>query len=335
MSASTPMPRAVLGRTGIETSKLSLGAWGFGTASAPQAQAGDDENLAAILTAAFAAGIRLIDSAEAYANEDRIGRILSQIEVPDDLTIVTKFGHGKGFSADQFRRSAEQSLTDLHLESIPMMMIHDPRGDEDMDFILGPGGALEGLRKLQDEGLVQHIGVATGTLPPLHRAVECGEFDAIQFPRLYTLVNQAARTSGLLDAAAEKNMATMLAAPFTGNILATGAVEGALYSYWPAPPELIEGVQKMEARCAELGVTLPVAALAYALTEPLVDCTVVGVTRPQELEWDLAALDTHVSRADLESIAAAGPVDPWVLGGPDFIWPFPLERTPEALKGKI
>ena len=69
--------------------------------------------------------------------------------------------------------------------------------------------------------------------------------------------------------------------------------------------------------------SLPAAALAYSLTEPLVDVTIVGVTNAQELEWDLAALDVTLSRAELESIAEAGAIDPALLGGPTFIrsWP--------------
>src|SRR6266699_3814164 len=234
------VPTTVLGRTGITVSRLALGTWGFGTASAPAAQIGDDSKLVPVLQAAFNAGVNFLDSAEVYANEERLGRLLRELDAPDDLVVATKFGHGKGFAAGQFRRSAEQSLTALGLQTLPLMMVHDPRDDADMDIVLGPGGALEGLRKLQSEGLVSHIGVATGTYAPLRRAVDCGEFDCIQFPRLYTLINRFARDSGLLRAASDRNIGTLLAAPFAGNILATGAVENALYAYWPAQPEVIE-----------------------------------------------------------------------------------------------
>lgn len=327
------MPRTTLGRTGIKTSKLCLGAWGFGTASAPSAQVGgDDETLIEILQLAFDAGIRILDSAEAYANEDRIGRLLKDVDTPDDLTIVTKFGHGKGFTADQFRASAEKTLTDLDIDRIPIMMVHDPRNDDDMAIVMGKGGALEGLRQLQDEGIVGYIGMATGTLPPLLQAVESGEFDCIQFPRLYTLLNKAAKTSGLLAKAKAKNIATLAAAPFTGNILATGAVDGALYCYRPALPEVLEAVRKMEAACKEAGVTIAEAALAFTLTEPLVDVGVIGVTRAQELRWNLNALQIPLQRHELEAIAELGEVDPVLLGGPDFVKAFPADYDPGPLR---
>lgn len=335
---STPtstMPRTILGRTGIEVGTLSLGTWGFGTASAPEAQIGDDDALlTSVLRAAFDAGVRLLDSAEAYANEDRLGRLLGHMDTPDDLVIATKFGHGKGFGADRFIASVEQSLTSLNLEKIELMMVHDPRDADDMAIVLGKGGALEGLRKLQDQNLVGSIGVATGTIGPLQQAVDSGEFDVIQFPRLYTLVNRAAKLSGLLEKAKARNIGTLCAAPFTGNILATGVrgVDRPLYAYWPAQPEVVEAVGRMQDRAEALGITLAQAALAYTTTEPLIDTTVLGVTRMTELELNLAALRTGTSRADLESIAEVGTVDPYYLGGPEFIMPFPADRKPESLR---
>jgi D-threo-aldose 1-dehydrogenase len=330
----TQVPRTTLGRTGLEVSTLSLGTWGFGNASAPEAQIGDDENLVAVLQAAFAAGLNFFDSAEVYANEERLGRFLKHVDVPSDLVVATKFGHGKGFSADQFTASVEQSLKDLDVEKIELMMIHDPRNEEDMNTVLGKGGALEALRKLQDQGLVGSTGVATGTITPLKLAVECGEFDVIQFPRLLTLVNRAAETSGLLDAARAKNMGTLLAAPFAGNILATGVrgVEKPLYGYWPAQPEVVEAVGKMQDRAEELGVTIGQAAIQFAVSHPQIDSVVVGITKPSELQQNVESLSVKISWDDLESIANAGAIDEYFIGGPEFVWPFPEDRKPDSLK---
>lgn len=332
---STPavpeMPQVTLGRTGITTSRLSIGTWGFGDASAAAARVPDEETLIGVLRAAFAAGIRFIDSAEVYDNEDKLARLLKEADAPDDTVIATKFGHGKGFTGARFRESVERSLTDLRLDRIPLMMVHDPRDDDDMAVVLGKGGALEELRKMQDEGIVGAIGVATGTYGPLRTAVDCGEFDAIQFPRLFTLLNQTARTTSLLSDAKAKGMATLNPSPFGGSILATGAKPDALYVFRPALPEVMDAVRKMEDRCRELGVKLPAAALAYSMTEPLIDITIVGVVSAQELRWDLEALTIGLGRDDLESIAAAGAIDPVLLGGPDFVRSWPADRVPDPL----
>jgi D-threo-aldose 1-dehydrogenase len=268
-----------------------------------------------------------------YENEERLGRLLKQVDLPDDLVIVTKFGHGKGFSADQFRASVEQSLKDLDVEKIDLMMVHDPRTAADMDIVLGPNGALEGLRQLQDEGLVGYTGVATGTVTPLKLAVESGEFDVIQFPRLLTVINRAAETSGLLDAAQEKQMGILAAAPFAGNILATGVrgVEKPLYGYRPAVPEIVEAVRKMQARADELNLTMAQASLQYVVTHPQIHAAVLGVTKPEELQRNVDALSAPVSREDLESIADVGTIDSYYIGGPEFVASYPTEPRPESV----
>ena len=245
-------------RTSTHT-KLGIGAWGFGPIGAPATQVGDDEALVAVLRAAFDAGIRYLDTAESYANEARLGRLLPLAGAPSDLVIATKSGRSgkvtEGFTADHFRRSAENSLRDLQLERLPLLLIHDPRGEEDMAEVLGPGGALEGLRKLQSEGLVESIGVATGTIGPLWKAVETGEFDVIQMPRLYTLLNTAAKDTGLLAAAKAKGHGHAGASAIRWEHSGDGRRPDreALYMYRPAIPEVVEAVRRMEERCRGAG----------------------------------------------------------------------------------
>ncbi|MBB6390647.1 aldo/keto reductase [Microbacterium thalassium] len=328
-----------LGRTGIRTSRIGLGAWGLGnTASHPAVQVLDEEAIAAQLRTAFDLGITLLDSAEVYENEPQLGRIISGLDnAPADLVVSTKFGHGKGFSAGQIRDSVERSLAAFGIERIPLFMVHDPRDDDDLAVIRAADGALPELHRLQDEGLVESIGMATGTLAPLQRAVESDEFDVIQFPRLYTLLNDAATSSGLLEKAKAKDIGTILTSPFTGNILGTGVrgVDAPLYSFWDAQPEVVEAVGRMQDIADAAGVSLPRAAMSYALAEPLIDVVVIGVTSPDELREDAAALSDPVPAAVLARLADAGRVDPWLIGGPEFVWPFPTERMPAVIKEKL
>jgi len=328
MTTQGRLPSVTLGRTGLVTSKLSLGTYGWGGLGPPEVRVVGDEAMLALLRAAFRAGIRFINTAEAYENEAALGRLLPLADPPPDVLIATTFGHGKGFSADQFRASAERSLCELRLEKLPLMFVHDPRTADDMRYIMGPDGALAGLRKLQSEGLVGHIGVATGTLLPLQIAVESNEFDVIQFPRLYTLLNQAAKSSGLLEAARARNIATLSAAPFGGAILATGTAGQPLYTFHPALPEVVAAVQRIEQRCRELGVSMAAAALAFNYTEPQVDVTVPGMMSVREIDENVSAFDVTLSRDELESIAEAGRVDPALLGGPEFLSSWPADRRP-------
>ena len=322
------IPSVTLGRTGLTTSKLSLGLWGWGGVGPPEVRVEGETRIVELLRAAFAAGIRFLNTAEAYDNEALLGRLIPEAEPPADLLIATKFGHGKGFAADQFRASAERSLRELNLQQLPLMFVHDPRTEDDMRVVLGPGGALEGMRKLQSEGLLGSVGVATGTLKPLLLAVECNEFDVIQFPRLYTLLNPVAKASGLLAAAKAKNIATLSAAPFGGAILATGTRHDPLYTFAPALPEVVDAVRRMEQRCEQLGVTIAQAALAFNYTEPLVDVTIPGLVSEREIAEAVSAFACGLTREQVESIADAGRIDPVLIGGPEFLASWPPDRRP-------
>jgi len=328
-----------LGRTGLSTSRIGLGAWGLGNAAShPAVQVRNEDEIEAILATAFELGITLLDSAEVYDNEELLGRIIRSLdEVPPNLIVSTKFGHGKGFSAGQVRESVERSLEAFQIDSIPLFMLHDPRGDADLEVIYGRDGALPELRRLQSEGLVGSVGIATGTLPPLQAAVDSDEFDVIQFPRLFTLLNQSARTSGLLESAKAKNIGTILTSPFAGDILATGVrgVAEPLYSFWAAQPEVVEAVGRLQEEADAAGLALPEAAMAYALSEPLIDVVVIGVSSAAELRQDAAVLDAQVDADTLAKLEDAARVDQRFVGGPDYVWPFPLDRMPADLKAKL
>ncbi len=335
MSART----TTLGRTGIETSRIGLGTWGLAnTGSHPAAQCLDEAAVADQVRAALDAGVTLFDTAEVYDNEELLGRVIREAGAdPADLVISSKFGHGKGFSAGQIRASVERTLAAFGIERVPLFMLHDPRDDDDLATIAGPDGALGELRRLQDEGLVGSIGIATGTLGPLQAAVESGEYDVIQIPRLYTLLNRVALTSGLLERAREKGIGTILTSPFTGNILGTGVwgVADPLYSFWPAQPEVVDAVARVQDAADAEGIALPEAAVAFALAQPLVDVVVLGATSAEQLRQDLSVQDQEIDRAVLDRLAEAADVDLELLGGPEFVWPFPLDRMPADLKAKL
>lgn len=327
--------RVTLGRTGIQTHRLGLGLWGMGNPAAPPSfKVEDAATLRELLGIAFAAGINLLDSAEVYANEEQIGQLIAELGPPADLVVSTKFGHGKGFTPEQIRDSVDRSLAAFGIDSIPLFMVHDPRTQADMDGIEGDLGTLAELRRLQDAGKIGSIGVATGTLPALRAAVASDAWDVIQFPRLFTLLNQQAQVTGLLEDAKAKNMGTILTSPFAGNLLGTGVrgVDAPLHSAWPAEPEVIEAVGRMQDEAEKRGIALAEAAIAYPLTNDLVDVVVFGAQTLAELEQDIAAASAGYALEDLQAIADAGRLDPRWVGGPDFLWPFPEDRMPEVIK---
>jgi aryl-alcohol dehydrogenase-like predicted oxidoreductase len=72
---------------------------------------------------------------------------------------------------------------------------------------------------------------------------------------------------------------------------------------------VIDAVKRMEVLCAQKGVSLPTAAVAFSLQESDVDVTVIASGKPRHvIGWvqDLAASLTHADLAELVQ-AAGGP----------------------------
>jgi len=67
--------------------------------------------------------------------------------------------------------------------------------------------------------------------------------------------------------------------------------------------------------------------------------TVPGMVNAREVEENVSAFESGLSRSDVESIAAAGEIDPALLGGPDFLTAWPPTRRPSprhlALEGEV
>ena len=86
----------------------------------------DDEE--AVITA-VKNGYRLIDTAQAYKNEEIIGKALKQCPVPrEDIFVTTKIWF-TDFSGNKCRKSLENSLRKLDLDYIDLVLLHWPYND--------------------------------------------------------------------------------------------------------------------------------------------------------------------------------------------------------------
>ena len=276
-----------LGRSGVRSTKLALGSANW------IGRVGDDAYVE-LLREAFRLGIRHVDTAPSY-EQGWLAERLREADPPDDLLIVTKIGRYRAddgveydFGPDRAVRSVHDSLEELGLEHLPVLKLHDARPDH-WDQIMAPNGTLDALRRLQAEGLVGAIGTAVGNVDLAAMAAESGEFDIIGSYHHYTLLNQDAARR-IHPHARRYNLGVINISPFGGNILGTGAVQGARYSYREAAPEVLNEVRDMEQRAQAHGLDLQTAALAYSLACPDIDVNLVGPTTIEELHADVAAL---------------------------------------------
>ena len=156
-------------------------------------------------------GYRHVDTAQAYGNEESVGRALRDSGVPrGEVFITTKFYPGRKDPVAE----AEQSLRRLGVDQVDLYIVHWPRG--------GPLRAWPGMERARELGLARSVGVsnfgarelheviAAGTIPP---AVNQVQFSALQYRR------------ALLDSCRRQNVALEAYSPLgTGRHLSNATV---------------------------------------------------------------------------------------------------------------
>ena len=312
-SVTEPSSRRRLGKTGLSVSPICIGCASLGDMPETFDYSVSERQARETLRAVFGSEINFLDTAASYGDgesERRIGGVLREMGgLPEGVVLATKADRdlqSGDFSGAQMRRSVERSLNLLGLEKLQLLYLHDPE-HESFEHMMSPGGPVEALVSLKEEGIVEHLGVAGGPIDFMIRLVETGLFEAAITHNRYTLVEQSAEP--LLDVAAERGVALLNAAPYGSGILAKGPDSYSRYAYGEAPKELVDRVRKMQEACREHDVPLAAAALQFSTHDPRVASTIVGVSRPERVGQTLE-LATHPIPDELwerlDTISASG-----------------------------
>lgn len=166
---------------GTPVSEIGLGTWQLG--SADWGVVNEDKALE-ILAAYTAAGGNFIDTADVYGmgiSEKIIGRFLQQTQ--DTVYVATKLGRRQdapngwpqNFSYEYMRRHVEASLQHLGVDCLFLEQLHCIPADE-----LKKGDVFDSLRKLQQEGLIQHFGVSVETTEEAQLCLEHTDIASLQ-----------------------------------------------------------------------------------------------------------------------------------------------------------
>lgn len=291
-----PSLKRTLGATGLRVTPLCVGCAPLGDMPETFEYSVGKKQAHDTLKAVFESPINFLDTAASYGDgesERRIGEVLGEMGgLPEGYVLATKADRDLRtgeFSGEQVRRSVERSLELLGLDRLQMVFLHDPE-HESYEHIMAPGGPVEVLKSLKDEGVIEHLGVAGGPVDLMIRYVETGLFEAVITHNRYTLVERSA--DPLLDVAAERGVAALNAAPYGGGMLARGPDDSARYAYEKASRELIERVRALQKACGDFGVPLAAAALQFSTKDPRIVSTIVGVSRPERVEQTIE-LSTH------------------------------------------
>jgi D-threo-aldose 1-dehydrogenase len=318
---TVPGDRRPLGRTGLEVSPVCVGTSPLASMPGLYGYEVGEQRAEDTIRAVLDSPFNFLDTSNNYGGgtaEERIGHVLAergsadrdgagQSGVPAGFVLATKVDADPvtgEFSGERVRRSAAESLTRLGLDRVQLMYLHDPEFSLTFAQAMAPGGAVEALVALRDEGVVDHIGLAAGEVPLLRELTGTGLFEVVLNHNRFTLLD---RSSGpLMDQCADLGLAFVNAAPYGGGILVKGPAANPRYAYQTAPAPIREAAAAMQQACADHGVPLAAAALQFSVRDPRVTSTVVGVSEParvKELETLLAVPVPDGLWAELDALA--------------------------------
>ena len=242
------MEYRTLGKTGLKVSRMGFGGIPI--------QKIDEEGTRKLLREMAEKGINYIDSARGYTvSEQYIGYGLQGIR--DKFILATK---SMSRTKDAMAADIETSLKNFRTDYIDLYQVHNP-SMEQLDQVMGEGGALEALMEAKATGKIGHIGLTAHSTAVFERALELDWVETIMFP--YNIVEQ--QGAELIHRCTEKNIGFIDMKPLAGGAIEDGTL-----------------------------------ALRYVCSNPDVTVVIPGMAESSELEENMAACSNEAPLTEEE-----------------------------------
>lgn len=248
------MEYRILGKTGLKISRMGFGGIPI--------QKIDAEGTKKLMERLAEEGVNYIDTARGYTvSEEYLGYALEGLR--DKFVLATK---SMARTKEAMTADIEKSLHNLRTDYIDLYQVHNP-SMEQLDQVIGEGGALEALMEAKAAGKIGHIGLTAHSTVVFERALSLDWVETIMFP--YNIVES--QGEDLISRCKERNIGFINMKPLAG-----GAIEN-----------------------AEL-------ALRYVCANPNVTVVIPGMAEEKELEENLrACCDTFpLTSKELEEMHA-------------------------------
>jgi len=272
-----------------------------------------DAQATAAVHAALNAGISYLDTAPYYGHgrseqrigaalrgwhgarpfiSTKVGRVLDPVAPGDE----GDFGYADplpfrprfDYSRAGVRRSLEGSLVRLGVQRVDVALVHDigrlTHGDAHPDVMQQVlDEALPALGAARSEGLIRWIGIGVNECEVCLELLQRAPLDCILLAGRYTLLEQPALTTGLLDLCAGRGTRLLAAGVFNSGLLAARPGADSTYNYVPAPAKIVRRAQDLWRVCEDFGVAPQAAALQFPGLHPAVASTLVGAKSAGEV----------------------------------------------------
>ncbi len=202
------LPTAILGRTGLQATRLGFGAMEI--RDAPRGRPVMEDHAESVLNGVLDAGINFIDTSIDYGrSEEFIGKHISRRR--SEFLLASKCGCPvvpaaveKGehvYTRENIVAGVNQSLTRMNTDHLDFVQFHISPSRQTLE----ENEAIETLRDLQKEGKIRFLG-SSSTLPNIEDHIEMGVFDELQIP--YSALQR--QHEGIIAKAADAGIGTVI-----------------------------------------------------------------------------------------------------------------------------
>jgi len=288
-----------LGKTGLKVSALSFGASSLGGVFRDVDR---DEAIRAVHVS-LDLGINLIDVSPYYAltkAETMLGAALKGI-ARDRYYLATKvgrYGHTIAdfdFSAKRVTASVDESLARIGVDHIDVIQCHDIEFGS-LDQVANE--TLPALRKLQQTGKVQFIGITGLPLKAFRYVADRAEIDTILSYCHYELNDTALLE--LVPYLKQKDIGVISASPLGMGLLSTRGTP----DWHPAPAHVKETCAKAAAHCRAKGASIEKLAVQFAVVQPAIATTLVGSANPDNMRRNVQWIGEKIDQQLLNEVLA-------------------------------
>ena len=168
------------------------------------------DQCADIVARAFARGVNHIETAHGYGKSEHChGIALNDVLglKRDSYHLMTK---GAAETAEEMRRLVEEQLVALKTDTIDLYAWHGINTPGKFAIATQPGGPVEELLKMKDEGIIGAVGFSThGPLEVIIDAIATGLFSFVNLHYYYFMQ----RNCGAVDYAAAKGLGVFIISP--------------------------------------------------------------------------------------------------------------------------
>lgn len=281
--------------------QVELGRQGFGAMRLRPSPPGEpDRDPARVIDAVLDAGVRMVDTADAYGNEELVGRSIAARR--DEVTLASKFGlQWRDGVAGEFtvradpayvRQACEASLRRLGTDWIDLYYLHHRSDTTPIEETVGA------MAELVDAGKVRALGLSNVTADDLRRAHAVHPIAALQ--ESWSLADRSVE-AGLVPLARELGVAIVAHSP---------AAHGTLH-HPGSPTAAARPATVLDDVARRLGTAPGDVALAWVHERQAVHghrvVPLPGTTRVSHAEANVKAAKLRLSAGDLDRLDGAYP----------------------------